>query len=188
MYQTIAPYNQVYHTFKNNSGSLIQKGRLVEIDPTPSGSATTEEKQTIDPFATTRGPLEGQNDVLARLYSVQTAAVSTTAGDKCVLGVATADIQDGEWGQVCVWGPALLSVDDTTDEAHLKAYGTSNANAGQAEVVTPTAIETAAAPFVVAFQIGASGTTTAGDLRDVFMVTGFHGGFMDTQCAFGTLT
>jgi len=183
---TIDPYNRRFATFRNLSGALITGGSVVETDATPSGSLTTTESQTIDPFATSRGPLEGVNPVQAILYSIQTNAAAGTAGESTALGVAVGDIPDGEWGVVQTWGPAAVPVTDATDDAHLTAYGAST-TAGALIEVTPPVSETAGDVYVLAFQVGASGATTAEDKRDVFILIGDTGGWIDDACPFGDL-
>lgn len=157
--QTISPYNAIDGTFYNSSGSLIPAGSIVMGDT----SATGTTKMTIDPYATSRGPLEGQSDVPDLLFSITLGDAAASAGDRSMAGVALSDIPAGEWGVVRMWGPALVKCTESNSDNHLTSYGVSTTAGEVAEVTAAATLNTCC------FQIGTSGSTTTGDKREVFV-------------------
>lgn len=182
MMQTISPFQIWDVQCKNNSGSLISAHTFVSIDLDPNGNGEEDtEIMSINPFATSRGPLE-PGAVNTVLFSVHTAS-ATADGDNMPFGVAQQDIPDGEWGVVRILGPSLLKVVDTGNDDHLTAYGISSATDGAGVEITAVT----AGDYNAAFQVGASGTTTTLDKRKVFVITSLA--LPDTQVVtpYGTL-
>lgn len=119
--------------------------------------AATSLKLTINPYAAIPGPLEGTTTV--PIIACEQAPAS--AGP-CV-GVALSRIPISEWGIVRAVGYTRVNVHDATTDAHGTSYGRAAGAAGRlAEVAAATAVASAG-------QIGTSGTTVAGDPRNVFV-------------------
>lgn len=169
---TIYPYPIVDQPFYNNTATTIKAGDIVAAD-TP-----VDKKMTIDPYATTRGPLEAEGDTTIIPVKVATTASSTNGAP--AVGCALTEIKAGEWGSVRVYGPCLAACAETATKPNLTAYGVDNTTDGRLKDVAP-----GAAVYVVAFQVGASGTTTAGDKRKVFML-GDRDQLGREACEFGT--
>ena len=187
MFNTISPFNTIRMRFKNLSGSDIIAGTAVEIDPTPNGSATDTTYDGYDPYSS---QVVLDEPVLSRIVAIQQAATGSLDGDKPIIGIAETGIKDGKWGDVVVWGPVKARVETTADTAHLVAYGASAGAAGELELTGTSPVT--ADRYNVAFQVGASGATSSGDLRDVFVICGFTGGWIGSALGadtpFGTLT
>lgn len=103
-----------------------------------------------------RGPLEGTED--STIFPV---TITTAASDR-IVGIVQGTIEPGEFGYVRVFGYGVAKITETASDNTLTAYGASSTN-GQMREVTPAGTD------AFACQIGTSGTTSAGDLRSVFI-------------------
>ena len=167
---TIYPYPVVDQPFYNSTAVTIEAGMIVQ-----AADAPVELKSTIDPYATTRGPLEAEGTTT--VIPIQKAA-SSSDGDSAALGCALAEIKPSEWGVVRVYGPCLAKCVDTVSGLHLTSYGIDSAVDGSlAEIASSATV------YTVAFQVGSSGTTTTGDKRKVFMLGNRNQ--LGTTCEFG---
>lgn len=168
---TIYPYPVIDQPFYNSTAATIQAGMIVQ-----AADAPVELKSTIDPYATTRGPLEAEGTTT--VIPIQKAASTTSDGNATALGCALAEIKPSEWGVVRVYGPCLAKCTDTGNEVHLTSYGVDfTVDGSLAAVASSTSV------YTVAFQVGDSGTTTAGDKRKVFMLGNRNQ--LGTTCEFG---
>ena len=162
--RTVRQYDMIDVLAYNASGALIVAAEPVQADPTPSGAIGTTIQMTIDPFASSRGPFEGLTPVPAIGFSIMQGDATAAAGDLPIRGVTLSDIANNAWGLIRTWGPCLCKTTETTDDAHLTAYGIST-TAGQLSEVAP-----GAGVYTVAFQWAASGVTAAASKRRVFVV------------------
>ena len=169
---TIYPYPVIDQPFYNNSGATILAGSIVQSD------TVVELKMSINPYATSRGPLEAEGT--APVIPVKVAAVGHATNGAAALGCALAEIQDGQWGTIRVYGPCLVPCSETANDLHLTSYSVDSATAGRLNEVTA-----GATVYTVAFQVGASGVTSAGDKRKVFMLGGREQ-LATVGCEFGT--
>lgn len=170
---TIYPYPVIDQPFYNSTAATIEAGMIVQ-----AAAAPVELKSTIDPYATTRGPLEAEGTTT--VIPIQKAASSTSDGNAAAVGCALAEIKPSEWGVVRVYGPCLAKCTETATDLHLTAYGVDVSVDGSLAEITA-----AAAKYTVAFQVGESGATTAGDKRKVFML-GDRDQLGREACEFGT--
>jgi len=154
---TIYPYPVIDQPFYNATATAIPAGELVML-----AAASTALKSSINPCATTPGPLatEGTVDTMTIIQAEESSAV----GDAPAVGVSLAEIPATGWGMVRMLGPTLCKTINTATDAHLSAYGVS-ATAGQLENQTASTSK-----YTVAFQMNASGTTLAADKRQVMVV------------------
>lgn len=170
---TIYPYPVIDQPFYNSGAVNIEAGEPV------ISNGTTTLKMTINPGATTRGPLEAEGDTT--LYAVKQGDAASTAGDLPVLGVALATIKMGEWGTVRTYGPCLAKVTDTGALVNLVGLGVS-ATAGQL-----TDVAVGSGVYVCAINMGDTTGTTAGDKRLVFVLAN-RDQLAVTACEFGAIT
>lgn len=113
-------------------------------------------KLTENPMYTgERGPLEGTED--ATIYPV---TITTDATDR-IVGIVQSSIPAGEFGYIRVFGYGVAKVAETASDGPLTAYS-ADATDGQLNEVAGTT-------ECYACQIGTSGTTSTGDLRQVFI-------------------
>jgi len=155
---TIYPYPVIDQPFYNSTAATIEAGMIVQ-----AAAAPVELKSTIDPYATTRGPLEAEGTTT--VIPIQKAASSTSDGNAAAVGCALAEIKPSEWGVVRVYGPCLAKCTESLSDNHLTAYGVDVGVDGSLAEITASASK-----YTVAFQVGASGTTAVGDKRKVFML------------------
>ena len=104
-----------------------------------------------------RGPLEGTESV-----PVVGVLESTITASTAICGVAQAAIKSGEWGQIRVLGYGVAAVHESGSDVHMTAYGDQTGTDARLGEVNPT-------NRTFAYQIDASGATTAGTLRQVFI-------------------
>ncbi len=155
---TIYPFPVVDQPFYNSTALTIQAGMIVQ-----AADAPVELKSTIDPYATTRGPLEAEGTTT--VIPIQAATTTAADGDVPAVGCALGDIKPSEWGTVRVYGPCLAKCTDTGTEPHLTAYGVDIAVDGSLAAITASTSN-----YTVAFQVGDSGATTTGDKRKIIML------------------
>ena len=145
--------------FYNGTASTILAGEVVMRD-----AAATAENFPVDRLYTgTRGPLEGLSVDMTQ-YAIKPLVRSTGDGDEAALGIALGDVLPNTWGKCRVYGPCLAKCVETADDGELTSYGAGTAAGQLKEVTASTSVHT------VAFQIGSSGATSAGDKRKVFAV------------------
>jgi len=169
---TIYPYPVIDQPFYNSTAATIEAGMIVQ-----AADAPVELKSTIDPYATTRGPLEAEGTTT--VIPIQAAVSLSTAGNAAALGCALAEIKPSEWGTVRVYGPCLAKCVETITDPHLTAYGVDlTVDGSLAEIAAATDT------YTVAFQVGDSGATTAGDKRKIFMLGNRNQ--LGIACEFGT--
>jgi len=138
----------------NGGATVLPRGTVVMFEAT-----TTDVKTTITPNID-----PGASGPFAQAASVPViGVVIVTAVSDQVAGVVLDDLPAGEWGMIRIWGPVLAKCAETATDAHLTAYGLSTTDGQLAEVAPGGAAN------IWAGQIGASGVTTAGDLRYVFV-------------------
>jgi hypothetical protein len=154
---TIYPYPVIDQPFYNATATAIPAGEVVMF-----AAATTALKSAINPFATTPGPLatEGTVDTMTVIQGVETGG----AGDAAAVGVSLAEIPATGWGMVRLLGPTLCKTIETVTDAHLTSYGLSPTDGQLEEITASTSL------YTVAFQVNASGTTSAADKRNVMVV------------------
>ncbi len=154
---TIYPYPVIDQPFYNATATAIPAGEVVMF-----AAATTALKSSINPFATTPGPLatEGTVDTMTIIQAVEASG----AGDAPAVGVSLGEIPATGWGMVRTMGPTLCKTINTSSDAHLSAYGLSETD-GQLENIAASV-----SVYTVAFQVNASGTTSAADKRNVMVV------------------
>lgn len=159
-----------------NTGAAVARGESVKFT-----TAETIKLSDYPHFTGERGPLEGAEN--ATIFPVTKA---TGATDK-IAGIAQSNIGANEWGYIRHFGYGVAKVAETADKATLSGYQQS-ATAGQLE-------DGGAGSEFIAIQVGASGTTTSGDLRSVFIDCGaatraFSAGGVvtDEESIFGDIT
>jgi hypothetical protein len=140
-------------------------------------TSATNLKMTINPYyqGEQGSPLEGAESV--PVIGILKGTVTGSVQCSCV---PLETIMPGEWGMARILGPGLVSCVETTSDGHLTAYGETN-EAGQFGEVT------AGSANAYACQIGTSGITTAGDLREAFIdCLGLVGGIGSAVRPLGT--
>ena len=155
---TIYPYPVIDQPFYNATATAIPAGEVVMF-----AAATSALKSSINPFATTPGPLatEGTVDTMTIIQGAETS----NAGDVPAVGVSLAEIPATGWGMVRTLGPTLCKCIETANDAHLIPYGVCPTDGQLEQITASTSLYTAA------FQVNAAGSgLSAGDKRNVMVV------------------